>query len=234
MSSSNPRLAKFTSVFGENWVTGRYLMPRLRTLGQSHYNAILDLACGDSPYRGYFPDVGRYLRVDYKPRDPEVMDGDMRAIPLADGSVDLVILSQALSDVPAPADVLRELVRVLVPGGRVIVFESMCYPEHDMPHDYYRLMPAGLTWQANEIGMIVAELTYLGGLFTRFASLWNSCVMGALKRFALLRPFAALGTAAGNLACYALDRIAMHPRLASDYLAVLQVPPLNDSTKQTG
>lgn len=224
MKQANTRLAKFTSVFGENWVTGRYLLPRLRMLGRAHYNTVLDLACGDSPYRGFFINVDRYVRVDRAPRDPGVIDGDMRAIPMPDHSVDVVILSQALSDVPVPAEVLRELARVLVPGGRAVIFESMCYPEHDMPHDYYRLMPAGLEWLAGECDLRVEDLAYLGGLFTRFASLWNGCVMGALKRFRVLRPIAALGIATGNVSCYTLDRLAMHPRLASDYLAILRTP----------
>ena len=42
-----------------------------------------------------------------------------------------------------------------------------------------------------------------------------------LKIYVLLRPLAYLGVACGNLLCYGLDLLAPHPRLASDYLAVL-------------
>jgi hypothetical protein len=65
------------------------------------------------------------------------------------------------------------------------------------------------------------ECTRLGGLFGRFASLWNSYLMGGLMKYRALRPLGSLGVALANLICYGLDRLAPHPRLASDYLAVL-------------
>jgi SAM-dependent methyltransferase len=223
MRKLNSRIYRFTSIFGEAWLVGHYLLPKLRALGGERYEVVLDLACGESPFRELFSDVGQYLRVDRSSMDPEVIDGDMRAIPIVDSSVDLVILSQALSDVPVPAMVLNELARVLVGGGRVIVFESMSYPEHDMPCDYYRLMPSGLNWLATEAGFKVEECTYLGGLFTRFASLWADFVMGKLKQHWLTRPFAAPGIAAGNIICFVLDRLMTRRNLASDYLAVLRI-----------
>ncbi len=217
------RFRKFKSVFGENWHVGRYLLPRLQAIGADTNGVVLDLACGESPFKGFFPKARGYLRIDRFPSDPEVLHGDMRAIPLPGNSVDFVILSQALSDVPVPIDVLKELARILMPGGQVLVFESMAYPEHDMPYDYYRLMPAGLSYLAEHAGFDTQELTYLGGIFTRFSELWANHIMGALKQFPMLRPAAAIGIAAGNIICYCLDRAVSRPRLASDYLAILRL-----------
>ncbi len=169
----------------------------------------------------YFPRVAKYHRIDRIPLDPEVTPGDMLAIPLTAQSVDVVLLFQAVTDVPNPIDVLKAVRRVLRPGGQLLVFESMAYPEHDAPHDYYRLMPAGLSALAEDAGFKVQECTRLGGLFTRFASLWNTFVMGGMKQHVFLRPLAHLGVASANLLCFALDRLVPHPRLASDYLAVL-------------
>jgi SAM-dependent methyltransferase len=215
------RLSKFTSVFGENWVVGRYLLPELTRLGRDQRGVVLDLACGESPFRTYFPRVGSYKRVDRNPLDPEVIPGDMLAIPLTNQSVDVVLLFQAITDVPNPIEVLKEVRRVLRPGGRLLVFESLEYPEHDAPYDFYRLMPEGLRALAEDAGLKLRECTRLGGLFTRFASLWNTFLMGGLKKHAALRPLAHVGIACGNLLFYGLDRLMPHPRLASDYLAVL-------------
>ena len=217
------RLRKFDSVFGENWVVGRYLLPALERMGRSQSGVVLDLACGESPFRKYFPEARQYLRVDRDPLDAEVIRGDMGCVPLPDLSVDAVLLCQAITDVPDPAAVLKDVRRMLRMGGKVIVFESMCYPEHDAPHDYFRLMPEGLRAIAGAAGLHVQECNRLGGLFTRIASLWNSCLMGGLMRYRVLQPVGLLGVAAGNIVCYALDRMAPHPRLASDYLAVLAV-----------
>lgn len=218
------RLRKFESVFGENWVVGRYLLPALGKVGRTQRGVVLDLACGESPFRKYFPNARQYVRVDRDPLDAEVIGGDMRCIPMPELSVDTVLLCQAITDVSDPANVLKEVRRTLRPGGKLIVFESMCYPEHDAPHDYFRLMPEGLRVIAESAGFQMLECIRLGGLFTRFASLWNSCLMGGVMRYRVLRPIGLFGVALANLVCYAMDRLAPHPRLASDYLAVLELP----------
>jgi len=215
------RLSKFTSIFGENWVVGKYLLPLLNKLGRAQQGVLLDLACGESPFRACFPYVESYLRVDRNPFDHEVIQGDMLFIPLADRSVDVVLLFQAITDVQNPGAVLKEIRRVLSPGGQLLIFESMAYPEHDAPYDFYRLMPEGLRLLAEDAGLTMEKCTRLGGLFTRFASLWNSYLMGQFMRYTPLKPFAYIGTAGCNLLCYALDCLYPHPRLASDYLAIL-------------
>lgn len=228
MTSIN-RLSKFTSVFGTNWVIGRYLLPELVRLGHCQCGVLLDLACGESPFRLFFPKAEAYIRIDRNSLDPEVTLGDMLAIPLKNNVVDMVLLFQAITDVSSPGEVLREIKRILKPGGKLLVFESMDYPEHDAPYDYYRLMPEGLRFLALDAGLHMEECIRLGGLFTRVASLWNNCLMNGLRTFPVLLPLASLGTACCNLLCYALDRLAPYPHLASDYLAVLV---LNDVTME--
>jgi SAM-dependent methyltransferase len=153
--------------------------------------------------------------------DAEVLPMDGRMIPLSNGSVDAVLLSQVLGDVADPGPFLVEVARVLRPSGRLLVFETMAYPEHDLPNDYYRLMPEGLRLLAQQAGLRCTELVRLGGLFARFAMLWNIYVMGrvaAVPGFTLL---ARAGIVAANVAALALDRAMPHPSLATDYAAVL-------------
>jgi SAM-dependent methyltransferase len=49
--------------------------------------------------------------------------GDARALPLADGSADVVLFRYVLQHVPEPLRVLREALRVLRPGGRGYVID---------------------------------------------------------------------------------------------------------------
>jgi SAM-dependent methyltransferase len=44
-------------------------------------------------------------------------------VPLADGSVDLALLSQALHHADDPARALAEAARILVPGGRILLLD---------------------------------------------------------------------------------------------------------------
>lgn len=224
------RQKRFASVFGENWVVGRYLLPQLKQVGKECRGILLDLACGESPFQSFFPSVESYIRVDLHPLDADVIQGDMLDVPVESHSIDHMLLFQAISDVPNPVDVLKEAKRVLKPDGSLFIFESMAYPEHDAPHDFYRIMPFGLRSIAGEAGLRVQEIRYLGGVFTRFSSLWSIFLMGGLRRHRLLRPFAYVGIAAGNLVFYGLDRLAMHPRLASDYLAILTSEQIGELT----
>lgn len=49
--------------------------------------------------------------------------GELEQLPLADDSVDLALLSQALHHAIDPARAIAEAVRIVVPGGRVLVLE---------------------------------------------------------------------------------------------------------------
>ncbi len=82
---------------------------------------MLDVGAGDAPYRELFEHT-EYVTVDW---DRSVHKGARSAsiiasadmLPVDDGSVDLVLLTQVLEHVPDPASVLAEMARVLKPGG---------------------------------------------------------------------------------------------------------------------
>lgn len=218
------RLDSYRRIWGENWCVGRFLLPELARLGRESGETVLDLACGESPFRAFFPGAAHYLRADRFHHDQDVVIADMTAIPCRHHAIDVILLCQALSDSPKPLAVLGEARRVLKLGGRLILFESVDYPEHDLPHDYYRLLPAGLKLAAAKAGLPVRELIYLGGLGTRCATLWNTLFMGKILTIPVLGFLGILGIVAGNILCYGLDIIMPHPRLAANYLAVLTRP----------
>jgi SAM-dependent methyltransferase len=55
--------------------------------------------------------------------------GDMEKLPLADASVDLAILSQALHHAADPAVAVAEAARVVRPGGRVLILDLRTHEE---------------------------------------------------------------------------------------------------------
>jgi len=64
--------------------------------------------------------VGRYVSADLDPQVGE-LTLDITAIDLPDASFDYVICSHVLEHVPDDGVAMRELRRILVPGGRAIV-----------------------------------------------------------------------------------------------------------------
>lgn len=75
----------------------------------------------------------------------ELRAGDLEDLPLADGELDVAILSLVLHYVVDPGDALREARRVLAPGGRVLVVEMRT---HDRGAEYAEEM--GHVWPGFE------------------------------------------------------------------------------------
>jgi ArsR family transcriptional regulator len=78
----------------------------------------------------------------------DIRNGRLEALPLADGEVDVALLFLVLHYVTDPARVISEAVRVLKPGGRLLVLDMM-------PHDRQDLRQTmGHQWQGFDAGTL--------------------------------------------------------------------------------
>jgi ubiquinone/menaquinone biosynthesis C-methylase UbiE len=96
---------------------------------------VVDLGCGPGNSTKHLQDAvrGKVIGIDPAPamlararlRDPRLalVRGDASAIPLRDGSVDAVALHSVLYLLPDRETALREIARVLRPGGRALLLE---------------------------------------------------------------------------------------------------------------
>lgn len=76
-------------------------------------------------------------------RTPDVI-GDLCQLPIATESLDAVVALEVLEHVMNPIDACREIVRVLKPGGYLVLSTPFMFPIHDKPHDYFRFTKFGL------------------------------------------------------------------------------------------
>ena len=99
---------------------------------------ILDVGCGDAALVVALSQRGaRMTGVDVDPNmlaagraraaasgvAPDLMQGEIRALPFADSSFDIVVAVTVLCFVDDAAQAVREMTRVLRPGGRLVIGE---------------------------------------------------------------------------------------------------------------
>jgi SAM-dependent methyltransferase len=114
---------------------------------------VLDLGCGDGEFARFAlqaaPDVGVDLRADRlifaKRLDPSVVlaRADARRLPFVDGSFASVLAVSVLEHVDEPWEALREIARVLLPGGRFIATIVLADLHQHLFHKRW-LRPLGL------------------------------------------------------------------------------------------
>lgn len=129
---------------------------------------VLDAGAGSGPYRKHFTAHDHhYESADFGEVDKAYGDLTYRCrlddIPVEDARYDLVLLSQVLEHLPDPGAVLRELRRVLKPGGALWLSAPLYYEEHEQPYDFYRYTQFGFRHLLESNGFAVEELDWLEG-----------------------------------------------------------------------
>src|SRR5581483_10532785 len=105
---------------------------------------VLDVGCGDKPYYPFFADrASEYVGVDANHPDAD-LHAPVESLPVEDASFDLVLCTQVLEHADDPAQVVRELRRVVAPGGRVLTSTHGVQWYHPSPNDHWRWTHTGL------------------------------------------------------------------------------------------
>jgi ubiquinone/menaquinone biosynthesis C-methylase UbiE len=80
-------------------------------------------------------------RVVAAARRVDLVQGSAAAIPIADGSIETVVMTWTLCSIADPLAALREMRRVLHPGGRLVFVEHGLAPEPGVRRWQSRLTP---------------------------------------------------------------------------------------------
>jgi len=145
MLSSLRRLFAASELFSFNLVLrDRFIAQQAKQLPEG--SRVLDIGAGPCPYRGCF------AHCDYKAQDFGALEGerlrhgsygdidyvcDATAIPVSDGSFDVVVCTEVLEHHPEPIRMVKEMARVLTSGGRLILTAPLGAGIHLEPYHFY-------------------------------------------------------------------------------------------------
>ncbi len=110
-------------------------------------STVLDVGAGTCPYKKSFSHC-QYTTHDFKAYTGEKLGGtteyggidiesDIVSIPVPDNSFDAILCTEVLEHVPEPIAALREMARILKPGGRIFITAPLGSGLHQLPFHYY-------------------------------------------------------------------------------------------------
>jgi SAM-dependent methyltransferase len=124
---------------------------------------VLDFGAGISPYRSLFPNAN-YQRADFAIGDGEALDyvlNESLVVDAPDNKFDLILSTQVLEHVKAPGHYLKECLRLLRPGGKLVLSTHGIFEDHPCPLDLHRWTADGLELLCTESGFNVVAVNKL-------------------------------------------------------------------------
>ncbi len=120
-------------------VERRFLAPGRRWLCWRAVGDVLEVGIGTGANLAHYPRDIRLTGLDANPTmmdaarpkvtalglDVTLVEGNAMDLPFADGSVDTVVSTYVLCEVPDVRDAVAEMVRVLRPGGRLLLADHV-------------------------------------------------------------------------------------------------------------
>ncbi|UHC19704.1 class I SAM-dependent methyltransferase [Methylobacterium currus] len=134
---------------------------------------VLDVGCGAQVFRSLLPPSAQYRGIDtrdaldrfgYAVPDTEYVDQDDWNVPPA--SVDVVLCTEVLEHIEAPAPFVANLFGCLRPGGRLVLTVPFAARWHFVPYDYWRYTPSSLDLLLREAGFRDVRVTARGNPVT--------------------------------------------------------------------
>lgn len=180
------------------YIIRKSLLDAVTELKPKIHGSVLDLACGVMPYKEYLKSnlVEEYIGIDIEPTEyhnnikPDYF-WDGKNIPLKDASFNFVIATEFLEHYFDTNHILKEIKRVLKPGGTFFFTVPSVWPIHEAPYDYHRFTPYALEEHFKKSGFTSWEIKPLGGFNYHLAlsfALWNDYRLPKKKQ-KFIKPF---------------------------------------------
>lgn len=141
---------------------------------------LLDVGCGKMPYKEYImknSSVTEYVGLDiesaliYDKKISPDFTWDGKKMPFDKNAFDCAFATEVLEHCPEPEVVLREVYRVLKPGGFFFFTVPFLWNLHEVPNDQYRYTPFSLERHLLNTGFSDIEISATGGWHASMAQM---------------------------------------------------------------
>jgi SAM-dependent methyltransferase len=141
---------------------------------------VLDVGAGTAPYRQLF-EGHSYLTHDFCKYDGVKLgntrsygdidiESDITNIPLDNASMDFILCTEVLEHVPNPIEALREICRLITPGGHLVITTPFTSGLHQTPFHYYAgFSPYWFQHYSEIFSLDLLECSPHGGFFRLMA-----------------------------------------------------------------
>jgi uncharacterized protein YbaR (Trm112 family) len=111
--------------------------------------------------------LAEFIRLDIDPDCPVDVVADARKLPFRDKSIDRISADSLFEHVRRPEEMLREMVRVLRPGGAARIATPFIFNLHGCPDDYLRYTPSWYEESCREAGFesVATDMDAARGLY---------------------------------------------------------------------
>jgi len=172
--------------FSEKW-PGIFLNPfyfarkalyrNIGDIGSRLNGKVLDVGCGSQPYKNKINHT-EYVSLEYDtPENRASKKADFfydgHHFPFPDNVFDSVLATQVFEHVFNPQAFMKELNRVLKPGGKLLLTVPFVWDEHEQPYDFARYSSFGIASILKTNGFRILEQRKTCNNITIVFQLWN-------------------------------------------------------------
>jgi SAM-dependent methyltransferase len=154
----------------------------IRDLAAACHGRLLDFGCGHKPYQSVF-NVSEYIGLDieksghnHRKSNVDVFY-DGRHIPFPDDHFDTILASEVFEHVFNFNEIFPELLRVLKPGGRLLITVPFVWEEHEIPYDFARYTSFGLEHLMKTAGLDVLGRRKTTNYIETLAQMLNAYIL---------------------------------------------------------
>ena len=161
----------------------RWLLHALEQARPFAGEKLLDVGCGSKPYKDLFG-ATEHIGVDWTNSLHKLCVeafSSAEALPLSDGVFDVTLCTETIEHLKHPSLVINEMVRVLKPGGHLILSAPFVHELHEAPFDFFRFTPLGLRSLVEEAGLTPIAMYCRGGAITVLVDIWSRLVLSLIR-----------------------------------------------------